>query len=165
MHVQIDLEVMFDTFYKIQQVCSVCNIKEISVKQHQIDIRLDERDFCYFSDVLPFVEDDLTDPDAAYVATGQDGMHLIIEINSDEPKAPLSMFNTFVQVIRFLADKVCKCPSLEFAISGQYLKFYLDKPGITLEELTIVEQLFNSKCTLELGIQRPYILFINENLF
>lgn len=165
MNFQVGLDVMFGLFDKIQELIQNSHIVEISVKQHHINIILKESDICSFSDILSISQDDLIVPDSSYVTLGTDYIVLSIENIPDDVDSIQSNFKEFVQVIRFLADNICRCPALEFVISAHYLKFYLDKPGLKLEDLQKVETLFDNKCTLELGVQRPYLLFINENLF
>lgn len=165
MELQIDAEVMFDAFYRIQELIKSNTIAEISVKQHHITIKLKEQNVFYFSDVLSLTHDMMVTPISSYVTTNNDVIYLMIEDIPEKADTIKSDFKEFVQTIRYLAEHVCACPSLEFAISGQYIKFYLDKPGFKLSEIKKVEELFNSECTLELTVQRPYMLFINEQLF
>lgn len=150
----IETGVIFKIFDKLQDIIG-CPISEVSVKQHQIAIGLNSS-VLEFDGILSLIE---TIPRLSnmYVATNQDELYIIIEdiVHND-------FLKELHQVITFLADNICKCPSLEYVFSEQYIKFYLDKPGLTLKDLHKVENLFNSRCTLELGIQRPYILFINE---
>lgn len=162
---QVDAEIMFDMFYKIQELIEFDTIVEISIKQHHITIQLKSPNMLYFSDVLSLSHDTLVTPQSSYVTNDNDIIYLMIEDIPDDIETITSDFKIFVQVIRFLAENICQCPSLEYVISGQYIKFFLDKPGFKLEDLKKVEDLFGMECTLELAGPRPYILFINEKLF
>ena len=72
-------------------------------------------------------------------------------------------FEVLDKVITYAAENICKCPALEIAFSSQYIKCYLDKPGITTEDISKYEEMFLLRGTLELFGQRPYLLLINDD--
>lgn len=72
-------------------------------------------------------------------------------------------FEILDKVITYAAENICKCPALEIAFSSQYIKCYLDKPGITTDDVAKYEQMFGLRGTLELFGQRPYLLLINDD--
>lgn len=162
MDLVVDSEVIFDKFYRIQELIKFNQIVEISIKQHHITIILKDSNIFYFADVLALAHDALVTPQSSYMTVSQDIIYLMIEDIPEDVDNIKSDFKELIQVIRYLSDNICKCPSLEFVFSGQYIKFYIDKPGLKLDDLKKVEHLFNHECTIEFTGQRPYILFIND---
>lgn len=159
---KIALDKMFSHFNDINSDLEYSNILEISVKQHQIAIWLDNPDkLFYLSDSLQLVHDVIVTPQTSYITTLNDNMYVIIEDIPDDFDNDSSKFNIFMKVIRYLADHVCTCPALEYVISDKYIKCYLDKPGLKLDDIRKIEELFGETCTLELTTNRPYALFIN----
>ena len=73
--------------------------------------------------------------------------------------------NVFKMYIDEISEKICTCPALEFVVSNQYIKCFLDKGGLTVDDLSSYEELMGAKGSLELMPQRPYLLFINENYY
>ena len=75
------------------------------------------------------------------------------------------VFYPFLKTIEDFAEKICTCPSLEFVITGQYMKCFLDKPGLRVEDLNHYEEILNAKGKgeLELHPQRAYLFFINSS--
>ena len=71
----------------------------------------------------------------------------------------------FYRIILTLRDHVCQCPNLEYVISHDYLKVYLDVPNIQLSALAALIQLFKQDPFVEFGADRPFLLFINESSY
>ena len=70
--------------------------------------------------------------------------------------------NVLYSFIFSLAETLCSCPVLEYSVSGNYLKIYLDLPNVTSKSLRELDLLLNSEGVLELGGQRPYILYVRD---
>ena len=134
------------------------NLIEVSVKQHQID-------FMFKKDMLVYVSD-LNDIKSSfeglhlfeepYLTVFEDEIHFIIpniELNNMKQ-------HIFMKFIGKLADEICTCPSLEFVISPFYIRCYLDKPGLFVDDLKKYDKILNDKGTLELHTQRPYLLYV-----
>ena len=164
MKLNIDLNAMFEIFHSIEEMFHSENrLIEISIKQDIIKLYFLEKDTFYFNDVLSLANDDLINIESTYLLFHND-VSIVVEDIPKDVDTSQSKFKDLINVIHYLADHICRCPSLEFTISSQYIKFYLDKPGIKTSEICKVEDLFNAECTLELHLDRPYALFINENL-
>ena len=135
---------------------------EISVRQHQITISTKEGlvSFLDFETLLGFA----VDKDLSFVSIQNDILYFTFGGLSTEI-GKKHIFYLLMETIEEFADKVCTCPSLEFIISPQYLKCFLDKPGLTVGNLKDYEDVLEvkDKGELELHPQRPYLLFINEN--
>ena len=71
----------------------------------------------------------------------------------------------FKKYIIEIGEKVCQCPALEFVVSNQYIKCFLDKGGLTVDDLVAYEKIMGVSGTLEMAPPRPYMLFINENYY
>lgn len=153
---------MFTIFNSIQEYIPESNLIEISVKQHQISLCLDNQEVLYFSDVLSLCHDIMVNPQDTYITTHDRNFYIIIPNINDNLKDS-SKFNDLIHVIEYMAEHICQCPALEYVISSNYIKCFLDKPGIKLSEVIKLEELFGEECTLELGANRPYALFVNIN--
>lgn len=162
---------LFKSFNGIQQRRKDVKILEISVRQGQILIIFEKeliplRAFIDLSEMAR-VKDSSSSLLPKYSSIGFIGENPSLIIDTNNFKSDLFKFSDIFQVlidaIEYAADNICKCPALEIVFSDKYIKCYLDKPGITLEDVSKYEQMFNSKGTLELFGQRPYLLLINDN--
>jgi len=66
------------------------------------------------------------------------------------------------EIIIVLRDNLCQCPALEYAISEEYIKIYLDVPNIQLSNLNKVNDILKQDPFVEFTFDRPYLLYINE---
>lgn len=73
-----------------------------------------------------------------------------------------NVLDTIYSFIFLLADTLCSCPVLECSVSESYIKIYLDLPNITPKSLRELDFLLNAEGVLELGGQRPYILYVKD---
>lgn len=153
-----DIEDLFKKFIDINKLCND-NLLEISVKQHQVTLMFEET-LIHFADFLklPFTEQ-------SYITTYNDNLFITIENLSLENMEESNPLYIFISVISQLYETICTCPSLEFVITGQYMKCFLDKPGLRVEDLNHYEEILNAKGKgeLELHPQRAYLFFINSS--
>ncbi len=163
MKLNISLDSMFTMFNSIQEYIPESNLIEISVKQHQITLCLENKHILYFSDVLSLCHDVMVNPQDTYVTHHDKNFYIIIP-NIDDNMKNSSKFDDFMKVIEYMAEHICQCPALEYVIYSNYIKCFLDKPGIKVADIVKLEELFNSECTLELGANRPYALFVNTTI-
>lgn len=157
-----NLDKLFEMVKRLNDILDG-QLLEVSVKQHQITISVKEAilHFNHIKDLLLFSIHD----DVSFISVNNDILYLtfgglsVEEVDSTKP-----IFKTFINIISQFAEKVCTCPSLEFIISPQYLKCFLDKPGLGIKDLKEYENILDAKGKgeLELHPQRPYLLFINE---
>ena len=135
---------------------------EMSIKQHQITLSMKEPifEFQYIQSLLS-----LYSKEECYVTTHTDTLYFTLVGLSTDVLSEDNMFYPFMDIIEEIAKEVCTCPSLEFVISSQYIKCFLDKPGLKVSDLSKYEEVFkaNGQGELELHPQRPYLLFINVN--
>ena len=155
------IEYLFNQFNKINEKLEG-EILEMSVKQHQVTISLKEsllsfNDVDILNDIYSFQN---------YVTTKNDIIFITFPDISQDTIEEKSDLYIFMSVITQMANDICSCPSLEFVISKEYIKCFLDKPGIRTSDLLKYEEILGAKDKgeLELHPQRPYLLFINDNL-
>lgn len=156
------IEDLFKQFNQIDKKLDG-DILEISVKQHQITFSLKEP-LVTFNDISNLIA--MYASDNSYVTTKNDIIYITFnDISNDLIKKNNSLYD-FMTIIQEMSDKVCTCPSLEYIISREYIKCFLDKPGLRVSDLLEYENILEAKGKgeLELHPQRPYLLFINENL-
>ena len=160
---------IFTAFDHIQMRRKDVNILEISIRQGQIMIIL-EKDLVKlnaFKDLSNMVRKGDNGLLPNYSSIGFVGENHALIINTKDFKMDQFEFSTdfklLEDVIEYAADNICQCPSLEIVVSNQYIKCYLDKPGITLEDVNKYQTIFGINGTLELFGQRPYLLLINDN--
>lgn len=160
---------IFTAFDHIQKRRNDVNILEISIRQGQIMIIL-EKDLINlnaFQTLSCMVRKGDNGLLPNYSSIGFVGENPMLIINTNNFKADQFEFSTDFQllddIITYAADNICKCPALEIVFSNKYIKCYLDKPGITLEDVFKYEKMFGLKGTLELFGQRPYLLLINDD--
>lgn len=140
-------------------------IIEISVKQHQITFMFDKQDILYIED-LNIIEDELSrvysfgEP---YITTLSEVIYYTIpDISYDDSETAVPSYEKLITTIQKISEKVCQCPALEYIIAENYIKCFLDKPGLAINDLIEYQQIMeNTDATLELLSQRPYLLFIN----
>ena len=160
-----------DLFKQTKEISELLNgeLLEISVRQHQVTISVKEPMLS-----LPYVKEILNsakNSSDSFVSTKNDVLYFTIG-GLSKKIGKKNIFYPFIDIITSFADNICACPSLEFIISNQYMKCFLDKPGLkrgfreeTKESLMDYEDILEAegKGELELHPQRPYLLFINED--
>ena len=154
-----------ELFKKVKEIDEMLGnqLLEISVKQHQITISTKEPNV-YFNYVQKLIDASL-DKDSSFISFLNDVLYFVFSDLSVEEMKEDNLFYLFMLTISDFSEKVCKCPSLEFVISPQYIKCFLDKPGLTIDALSDYEDVLEAKgkAELELHPQRAYLLFINED--
>lgn len=135
---------------------------EISVRQHQVTLSIKDS-LVYFPQIKKML--DFSDDSKSFVSFSDDIFYFVFVNLSSEDMTDKDIFYPFLKTIEDFAEKICTCPSLEFIISPQYLKCFLDKPGLKVGNLREYEEVLGAEGEgeLELHPQRPYLLFINEN--
>lgn len=157
---------LFNSFKSINEILEG-ELLEISVRRHQISYifggnSIGLKDIKTLIDTMKKYEINssyLTVQDDNYVFITFEGWYK----NSETDGRYID--NVFKMYIDEIADKICTCPALEFVVSAQYIKCFLDKGGLTVDDLSSYEELMGAKGSLELTPQRPYLLFINENYY
>lgn len=163
------MELVTDISYNVFEIFGTINdslpnskLLEVSVRQSQVTLIFDD-------EVIPLSdlrENKWIDGSGeSYLATTEEGPVIVVPFNVEELKTQFSNpFKLLYDLILLISDEICKCPALEIVFSNQYLKCYLDKPGLRVEDLKKYENIFKLEGTLELHSQRPYLLFINSEL-
>ena len=81
-----------------------------------------------------------------------------------EDKNVSNIFKDIYKLIVVLRDKLCTCPALECILSPEYIKVFIDVPNIQLSNINAVSDILEQDPFLEFGADRPYLLYINEEL-
>lgn len=162
MKTKINLNMMFSAFDKLNDFEGSQRIIEVSVHQNQITLVFDSDNIIYM-DVLADIEK-IIDPVKITDITLFDNVlrascRNLNDLTPEEKVIVKNPFCLFKWTIDQISDVVCKCPSLEFSISDVFIKCYIDKPNIALEDLVKLDNIFNAKGVLELGHQRAYVLY------
>ena len=151
---------LFDDFAKLNTVLKG-KLVEISVRQHQIALVVDKTlsvgQIRRFLPVIPSTKD-------AFITFHENYLYFIIEELNYKDISTKSCIHNFMQVINAMSEEICQCPALEYVVSSQYIKCYLDKTGLTISDLSKYEKILESEnpAELEMHPQRPYLLFINN---
>lgn len=154
---------VFEIFEDISSMFPESMLLEISVRQSQISL-IFEQEILLVSSLNAELFNSVTDD--ALLMCVEDKLNLVLPFRKSGVNISISN-DSFINLrflIQKISDTICKCPALEIVFSNQYLKCYLDKPGLTVDDLQQYQKLFDAEGTLELHTQRPYLLFINENL-
>ena len=159
---------LFGAFEKISNIRNIVDVVEISLRQGQFMILFKPQIIPL--DVLESFSKEIRRQDngiaPTYCSITFINENPALVINTNKFKSDQFEFGDTFQVlydtIHYAADNICKCPALEIVFSNQYIKCYLDKPGLTLDDVSKYEVMFRCKGTLELFGQRPYLLLIND---
>lgn len=157
---------MFGAFDKVNDISGIESISEISVHQNQISFTFESKNIIYMENIdeieqliNPIKITDITLFENSLIASCRDLKSL--DDKKSNQSNPLCLFKA---VIEELAKTVCACPALEFVISGSFIKCFLDKPNIVLEDVAKLDTIFDSKGILELNGQRPYVLYVRDEI-
>ena len=138
------------------------NVSEIHVKKKELSFTFENQMIVDFDDLfhLNEIEDSLN---INYIATLDDILYVVIpvaETKMIEPKRhPLSFIFSFIYTLK---DKLCSCPALEFVVSSDYIKIYLDMPNLDPKNIIELNELLESECVIELSSARPYLLYVKD---
>lgn len=156
---------LFKNFAEINKKCDD-KVLEISVKKTQISFMFDDS-LIFFSAFPSFFKEVPYNIEESFITSYDEKINITFGGVYENKMDKDNIFYPFMNVITQFADEICACPSLEFVVSELYLKCFLDKPGIGIEDLKKYEEILNAegKGGLELHPQRPYLLFVNEQNF
>ena len=139
------------------------DLLEISVKRHQITLMFDNKMMSVntINSLLSMCNKETEEQ--SFLASDNESFYFTIGNLSLDDIDKKNVFYPFLYVIDQMANKICTCPALEFIISSQYMKCFLDKPGLKASDLLEYEKILDAKGLgeLELHPQRPYLLFLN----
>ena len=139
-------------------------IREISVKQSKITFTFDDSLIFNRAD-FNLIDRLETDIGISDITTFQDTLFVSFTNLSEEmipsDYSPDSIFGLYHFIIQ-LRDIVCTCPALEFVVSDNYLKVYLDLPNLYIKDIAQIDKLLKQEGILELTHQRPYILYVKD---
>lgn len=139
------------------------NIREISVKQSMITISFENESILSMTDLQKI--DNFCDAfSVTNITAFQDMIHVHFDglsenLIEENDRCPLAYLYKIILILR---DILCTCPALEYVISNDYVKIYIDLPNIHVKDLNGLEELFKSEGVLEINNQRPYVLYVRD---
>lgn len=159
------IEEMFHCFDNINDKLDN-NIAEISFKQTQMDITFEDQTIVRKSDLdlLDSIEQRYSITD---IATFNECLHVVFS-NLDqtllEKKSTtvIEPYSFLYSIIFDLKELLCSCPALEYVISQNYVKVYLDLPNLRAQDIINVDKRLMHNSVLELSSQRPYLLYVKD---
>lgn len=144
-------------------------ILEISIKQSQMVFCFEDLSTIAIPDLMT-LNNNCCIIAATKVTAFQDIIHVHFEDLSDElvlqreknkELKDIPILKLFDFIFR-LKDQLCSCPNLEYAISDDYIKIYIDVPNLNVKQLYNIDKLLKSDGILEVNTQRPYILYVKD---
>lgn len=156
------IKTMFEVFDKINSNLEN-NIAEISFKQSQMSITFEDQTIVLWDDLMELqrIEDQYA---ITSISTFNECLHVVFS-NLDETlinKVTVEPYSFLYSFIFNLKETLCSCPALEYVISSNYIKIYLDLPNIYARDIVNVDKEINSEGILELSSQRPYLLYVKD---
>lgn len=156
------IKTMFELFDKINFNLEN-NIAEISFKQSQMSITFEDQTIVSLDDLMELqcIENQYA---ITSISTFNECLHVIFS-NLDETlinKVTVEPYSFLYSFIFNLKEILCSCPALEYVISSNYIKIYLDLPNIYARDIINVDKELNSEGILELSSQRPYLLYAKD---
>lgn len=156
------IKTMFELFDKINFNLEN-NIAEISFKQSQMSITFEDQTIVSLDDLMELqcIENQYA---ITSISTFNECLHVIFS-NLDETlinKVTVEPYSFLYSFIFNLKEILCSCPALEYVISSNYIKIYLDLPNIYARDIINVDKELNSEGILELSSQRPYLLYVKD---
>mgnify|MGYP006391889965 CR=1 FL=1 len=156
------IKTMFEFFDKINSNLEN-NIAEISFKQSQMSIIFEDQTIVLWDDLMELqrIEDQYA---ITSISTFNECLHVVFS-NLDETlinKVTVEPYSFLYSFIFNLKETLCSCPALEYVISSNYIKIYLDLPNIYARDIVNVDKEINSEGILELSSQRPYLLYVKD---
>ena len=157
------IKTMFEVFDKINSNLEN-NIAEISFKQSQMSITFEDQTIISWDDLMELqgIENQYS---ITSISTFNECLHVVFS-NLDETlinlKTTVEPYSFLYSFIFNLRETLCSCPALEYVISSNYIKIYLDLPNIHARDIINVDKELNSEGILELSSQRPYLLYVKD---
>ena len=140
------------------------DIAEISIKRSQIMFTFVDGTLVQFSDIMKLqtldskisVCDITCFNNNIYVAIRDLDENLMLsEIDN-------KLLKDIYNIIVVLRDNLCTCPALEYILAEGYIKVFVDLPNIQVSDLSRLNDILQQDAFLELGADRPYLLYVNE---
>lgn len=134
---------------------------EILVRQSNIFISLERKDFVLFNDIQAL--NNLFSENYSVTSINNiDNQITICFDNLSEDVVDDSVLGRLHKVIFNMAEVLCSCPALSYAISDSYVKIYIDIPNLHISNVNNVKKFFNSDGVIEIGSHTPYLLFVKD---
>lgn len=153
------------TFSKVNKMVGG-ELLEISVKKSRLNFEFQNGDLVSASTIMGLLKDELIDEENLYMTDFNNSIRITFECKDMVEQGLIpdkSVFSDLFVLLQEIGDHICQCPALEYTISTDFIKVYIDKPNIFIDDLNNLQEVFDSNFSLELQKQRPYCLFVKKN--
>lgn len=153
---------LLEAFNKCNNILKDNDLAEISVVADEISLVFLNTNVLNITESIDLLRNDPLIKNGVDVRVTTEDRNMRICLSNYLDKTDMkgtSIFTPFIKAFEKVSDIVCTCPILEYIVSENYVKVYLDKPGLEVQQLVDLENFLSQKCTLELH-NRPYALFI-----
>lgn len=160
---KINLLEIKDIFNTINSDCIDNTLIEISIKKSRINYEFLDANLLHIQGINGLLEDELITESMLYLTSLNDNIRVTFDCEDivlHNMVPDNSIYKPLLNLLEEIGEHICQCPALEYAISEDYVKVYIDKPNIAIEDLQNLSEVFDSSFSLELQKQRPYCLFI-----
>lgn len=156
------IEELFKSFDELNTILEN-KISVISVRRSRITFDMEDsnilmrKDFDIIDNFCQdsFINEITTFQDTLFISTN-DLPEDFFEKNKDNSLAKIYSF------ILELRSMLCTCPALEFQISSNYIKIYIDIPNLFIKDLLAVDKFLKRDGIIEVSNQRPYLLYVKD---
>lgn len=160
------LDTIFGIYEDIHKLTHGNGLIEVSVKKSRINFEFEDGNLLHSNAIIGLLEDPLITEDYLYMTSLNDDIRITCDV--DETVAhnmvpTQSIFSPYFELLEELGEHICQCPALEFVVSENFLKIFIDKPSISLNDLEKIKEIFDEDFTIEVHKQRPYCLFVKTN--
>ena len=140
---------------------------EISIKQSQFELTFEENSIITVEDLVSLSNIFGENIDFSDVTCFNDRLFVSYRNLNEyfvDDKQVDNLFKNIYQLIIILREKLCTCPALECILSPEYIKVFIDMPNVQLSNIVDASKALGQDPFLEFGADRPYLLYINEEL-
>lgn len=159
---KITIKEVIDIFNHINKMAHG-GLLEISIKRSRINFEFEDSNLIHYFHLSGLLDDGFINKSYLYMTALDNQIHVTYDCSDDVehnmiPKQ--SCYHDLFKLLDEIGQYVCQCPALEYVISQNYIKIFIDKPNIEFINLQKLKDIFGVPFTLELQKQRPYCLFI-----
>lgn len=156
------IEELFKSFEELNTILDN-KIDVISVKRSRMTFDMQEHNIITRQD-LEIIDNFCGDSFVQEITTFQDT--LFISTNDlDDDFFVKNQNNALAKIYSFIIElrsMLCTCPLLEFQISANYIKVFIDVPNLFVKDLASVDKYLQRDGIIESANQRPYLLYVKD---
>ena len=157
------LDTIFGIYEDIHKLLYGNGFIEVSIKKSRINFEFEDGNLLHANAVTGLLQDPLITENYLYMTSLNDDIRITCDVDDTvlHNMVPSdSIFAPYFELLEELGEHICQCPALEFVVSENFLKIFIDKPSISLNDLEKIKEIFDEEFTIEVHKQRPYCLFV-----